>query len=535
MTNNLTDNLNLKRTFSFKKLHIIVLIAGSLFLLSGAFQSNVWFDEAYSVALTRKPIFELIPAAYRDVHPFLYYILLRFFAFISGGNVIAARLFSVMGGITLALIGFTHIRKYFGEKTGFFFSLFTFLFASTFKFSIEIRMYIWTAVFVTLAALYAWILVENGFYAGEPSAVELRPNKSCVGKSCVKNIALFTALSLMSAYSHYYGLISVCVINAVVLVSILINKEKRLGIPRYLICAALQLILYIPGFIVFLNQSSSVAQNGYWIDVKYPDIIFEAIYYPFIGDTVGDTTLTPFHSRLFVWGSVALWAAALVKTVIMFIKDRKKSAPLIGAEIVYVGIIAVALAASVWKDVFYVRYVMIMHGILIFTAAYLFSNIKLKSAAVAVLSCFVVLFAVRLPLMYEDIYGKDNFNLNEYIKDRITDDDVIVYNDVMTGSVLSVRYPNNKQYFINPDMDGYPRAYLAFAPVMTTVRDACEIDELEDGGARVWIFDSRDGEGSAFEDITERYDNVKQLSDREFAGEKYRRIYFIYHLIEMQK
>ena len=96
-----------------------------------------------------------------------------------------------------------------------------------------------------------------------------------------------------------------------------------------------------------------------------------------------------------------------------------------------------------------------------------------------------------------------------------------------TGCSIS---PQNAQYLINSDMEDYPRAYLAFSPVMTTVRDT---DEIEDLSGRVWIFDTVDGEDSAFEYIINKYGNAKVISKREFADEKYRGIYFIYYLADI--
>ena len=58
---------------------ILVLYATALAALNGIriFDSTYWYDEMFSIRLIRMPIKELIEATANDVHPPLYYLILK--------------------------------------------------------------------------------------------------------------------------------------------------------------------------------------------------------------------------------------------------------------------------------------------------------------------------------------------------------------------------------------------------------------------------------------------------------------------------
>ena len=44
-----------------------------------SFSINIWYDELFSMEFAKRPISELISLTARDVHPPMYYIVLRLF------------------------------------------------------------------------------------------------------------------------------------------------------------------------------------------------------------------------------------------------------------------------------------------------------------------------------------------------------------------------------------------------------------------------------------------------------------------------
>ena len=67
---------------------------------------------------------------------------------IFGENIIVYRLFSAITIALTAILGYTHIRKDFGEKVGFWFSFLTLMLPVSAQYAGEIRMYslLWSAI-----------------------------------------------------------------------------------------------------------------------------------------------------------------------------------------------------------------------------------------------------------------------------------------------------------------------------------------------------------------------------------------------------
>src|SRR5699024_5135941 len=80
---------------------------------------------------------------------------------IFGSNIYLYRFFSMVPIAILGILGYTHIRKDFGEKVGLLFSFFVFFLPITSVYSGEIRMYTWAMLFVTLMAIYAYRIYKN--------------------------------------------------------------------------------------------------------------------------------------------------------------------------------------------------------------------------------------------------------------------------------------------------------------------------------------------------------------------------------------
>ena len=109
-----------------RKVHKLIIVLGIIFILLSAFHEDIWFDESYSVAIAKHSFADIWNITGNDVHPALYYWMLHVLYLIFGNNVIIYRLFSVLAVAILGVLGYTHIRKDFGENTGMLFSFLTF-------------------------------------------------------------------------------------------------------------------------------------------------------------------------------------------------------------------------------------------------------------------------------------------------------------------------------------------------------------------------------------------------------------------------
>lgn len=99
-----------------KVIHISIIILGTIFILLGAFHTSIWFDESYSVGIAKHSFIDIWKITGNDVHPSLYYWLLHIVYLIFGNNILIYRLFSVLAIIILGILGYTHIKKDFGDR-----------------------------------------------------------------------------------------------------------------------------------------------------------------------------------------------------------------------------------------------------------------------------------------------------------------------------------------------------------------------------------------------------------------------------------
>lgn len=450
--------------FTVKRVHIGVLVLAAVVFALFSINTNIWFDECYSLAAVSHDIQDLTSVLIDDVHPFLYYFMLKAVSLVCGGSVVAMRLFSAFGMWLLCLAGYTHIRRYVSPRMGLFFSLFCALSPAGVKYATEIRMYSFGALFVFFSAFYAYLAVKGG----------MKSKKDCI---------LFVAFSVCAAYMHYYGLVTVCVINAFFIIGAIVKKVKALPVAA---CALAELLLYVPGFIVFLTQSTRVAAGDYWITVEYPDVLFQTMAYAYTGsDSPWDAYMTyPVFITVFIIGCVLFCAAVI--TVIYGVKKKDKEAvTAILALGVFCGVVAMGLAVSLFKEFYYVRYSMLVHGLLLAVYAYAASRIRKKQVTGALCVLLSALFAVVMVPFLKAVHNGDFARAEKELNDAFGDDDILVFGALTPGSAVSYMLDGEEQYFVSPDMEEYPRAYTAFEPKLVTVPDFESLPDSVTG--KVWL------------------------------------------------
>lgn len=489
----------LEKFKNIKTWHIIVIILGAIFMLIGAFHSNIWFDEAYTVGLVRHSFLDIIKIGIHDVHPLFYYLILRLFTIFTGDSIIAMRIFSILGMVLLSILGYTHIRKGFGEKTGLIFSLLVSFLPVTLAYSNEIRMYSWTAVFVLLTGIYAYRITKE---------------------NSIKNWILFSIFSLFSAYTHYFATIAIGLINLILFIYVIKNRQQEKIIVKWITSAATQIILFIPGLLVLAFQAFRVA-GGFWINIKYPDILLDILKFNFIGEVTENWIsifVLVFASLLFIY--------LIVKSILEYKKDKIKIVVPILSGCVYLGVIILTLLISFkMQDIFTTRYTIPMLGLLILFIAYVLSISNNKITAV-ICAIIIALSINNSVIFFSKNYDKSNIQLSNIINEKVEKDDIFVYSEIGLGSIIAEYYPDNKQYFYNAEHWTVEEAYKAFAPQMETIED---LGKIEDFKGRIWIID---GDNNKMYDIISKYSNAVIIKEQEKINTSYRNTNWIISLIE---
>lgn len=459
-------------------LNIIIIILGTIFISLGAFHTNIWFDESYSVAISNHSFSEIWNIGGNDVHPVFYYMMLKIVSLIFGNNILVFRLFSIVPIVILSILGITHIRKDYGERTGIIFSFLTLFLPIIAAYSSEIRMYTWVMLFVTITAIYA-----NRIYKNELS---------------IKNWVIFALFSLLSAYTHYYGLMFAGIINVILFIYLLKNRKgKNKDLKIFIIQAVVECLLYVPWLYYFIKQLTSVG-GGYWIKLEYPDILYNVLGIQYMG-SLSNIFGFCFAICLYIYLGFVIYRC---KKERISVKNARNSL------LLYVLIVFIAFLISLKSPILYPRYLMTITGLLIFFIADIMAKEKSKYITIEICIIIFVTSLISNINIINNNYDNTNMKQIEYLEENIKDDDIIVYSDIGNGSVFAVYFKDNKQYFYNGDHWNVEEAYKAYGPQMETVED---LDFLKDYKGRIWIIDSTD---SSFYNDKFKTDDYKVIDSK---------------------
>lgn len=116
-------------------------------------KSTIWFDEAFSAYISQFNFFDIARYTATDVHPPLYYWILKAWISLFGTTELAFRSLSVLFGASAITFGFLLVRRLFGRRAAWVSLLFLVLSPMLIRYGQEARMYT-LATTIALAATY---------------------------------------------------------------------------------------------------------------------------------------------------------------------------------------------------------------------------------------------------------------------------------------------------------------------------------------------------------------------------------------------
>lgn len=227
-------------------LGISVIMLGKSLLL--CFSSDIWYDELFTVGMIEHSYGDLIAFTARDVHPPLYYCIVKFVVELcklisaQANPVVIAKIVSVLPYFILLIYSVTFIRRRFGIFTGGLFLFCTIAMPQLSAYTVEVRMYSWALLFVTAAFLHAYGTVTAHMRQLHAAALV------CYG--------------LAAAYTQYFACVAVIMVYLYVLVVWI--RQDRQRIKEWFIWVAVSIAGYAPWLYVLFGQITAVREN-YWI------------------------------------------------------------------------------------------------------------------------------------------------------------------------------------------------------------------------------------------------------------------------------
>lgn len=340
----------------FKTLYCFLVLGSAVFYLSLTIEQLVWFDETYTLALIQHSFSEICEITAADVHPPLYYLLLKIFSQPFGYSLFSAKLFSVLPYVLILAIGGRQLKKLFDPKTALLFMVLFLLFPYSMLHAVDVRMYSLAALFVFLNGLYAF---------------------RCYRYGSGTDWVLFTVFGTCAAYTHYFAMVSAGIIYGLLLLWLLVKKREALR--RWLLACVSTALLYLPWLGCFLGQLAYKAEHEYWIE----EITLKTIF------SYAATLFSAAGIRGFALFLAPCYLIALI--CLLLTKRREDILLALSALAVPVGTIGVGVILSfLLRPIFYIRYVVPAIPLLVFFMAYAIGRIRQEAVVSALLTVALI-------------------------------------------------------------------------------------------------------------------------------------------------
>lgn len=431
-------NMRIKNGNKFEVYSIsLILIYFIVISYINLINKTVWYDEAYSIALIKYSYQEIWNITASDVHPPLYYFLLKSFSSIFGNSLFSLRTFSAIGIILVFIVSFFQIRQLFGKVVSFSYSFIIAILPVSQYLGVEIRMYSWLLFFILAASLYGYKILQSNSRL---------------------NYILFTLFAIFGGYTHNYGLIAIGTIYLYLIVYKLKYKQ-----PYYQLIISCCIFLIIYGcWVPHLYQQIIAVKNDFWIEPITPKDILLFCYYFF-------SPKEPSHPYL-IFSKTSMTVALMTTLIILayFIyliliknkenKDSRKKAAFFFLYI-FVSTIGLALIVSfVFKPILVSRFTNSVLAPLILSTV-LYSRVAwnringIKSICYSIILIFCVLSCSRFlsEKKYYELMNSEKVQLVNFVKGCNKQNTFVAPHSLYPElAKLSLLFPDSDFYLYSP-------------------------------------------------------------------------------------
>ncbi|EKE25171.1 MAG: hypothetical protein ACD_5C00265G0001 [uncultured bacterium] len=244
----------------------IILFVAAAIRFTGLVKRDLWYDEAFTGVAVKENFSSMIEMIINDVHPPLYYILLKGFASFFDYSVFGIRLFSAIFGVALVVTTYLLAKELFGKRTAIYASIIATISPLAVQYSQEARMYAMLVFLILTASLYFVKALKTKKYT---------------------YFAIWGILTGLSMLTHYMGIIfSALYFSAFVIWNFYEQKVAGKNIKEKLIYFSLKIvpskqllfgylvvfIVFLPWLKMFLHHISIKGNNlGWVVPAKFGD------------------------------------------------------------------------------------------------------------------------------------------------------------------------------------------------------------------------------------------------------------------------
>ena len=328
-------------------------------------RQSVWFDESYSAYLTRFSFGEIWELARVDVHPPLFYFLLKIWGELFGNTDFGLRFMSVFFGAIAVVFAWQWLKRVFGTKAALLGTLLLTISPMFIRYGQEMRMYTLAAAIV-FGATYVLQL-----------AMDTKKRKYWI---------IYGILIALGMWTHYFT----ALIWLTHLIYLIYVYRKKILQKEVLLGYAAAVVAYLPWLPGFMHQVA-VVQGGFW--VGQPNVVT-------ITDTYTNALVYLDSSEIVNWVLV-LTAAAMAGVIFLAMKGSKKMT-LLKAMAFLPPILLILLSMPPLKPIFLDRYLFysVMCLALVVGVSTVTTKFKTKVVPIVLAILFVGTSAVGLVNLY---------------------------------------------------------------------------------------------------------------------------------------
>lgn len=390
-------------------------------LISIASKSKINFDESFTINLVRHSFSEIIRFTALDVHPPLYYFVVKLFTLILGQNSVAYYAPSILCFLLLLVVSAWFFKKYFSDKTALFVLIVLCAAPHMLKYAMQIRMYSMCMLLITVSFYITYVLILN--------IVEKENYK------WNKYWMFLAIINVSAAYTHYFAGLAAVAISLFLLGYLLYagNKRRKIVINWGIYCATM-IVLYLPWFSTLYRQLAEVHAD-YWIGEvtenmlhTYPEMLFRMptaeMRLVLIGIYVIGLALFLFHWEK---GHRNCWLAGCYIVVAIWF---------------FIGIGYSVIQTPIMHD----RYLVPLLPLLWIPICVTCAQDSNKSLQMGVLFALVICFTQNYEELYEEHASHYQNAMTTHLNYAMKEDDIIFHIYVQDMAIGTAYFPETEQY-----------------------------------------------------------------------------------------
>lgn len=382
---------------------VILAVMNAIIFIKPFMEIDEWFTKG----IVQHSASQVVAITGIDVHPPLYYLLLKVpMKILSMLNmnydlVFLIKFMSLVPLIILILVCITKIRKDYGWLTCGFFSLSLVVMSSFFTDFLTARMYSWAIMFLVLAFICVGDILKNSSY---------------------KSWVLLAIFSTLGAYTHYFAAISAVVMYVLLLLNIIVNRKSgfdKSDVKKWIVSTIIGIVLYIPWVFTLMGQLTKVHKK-YWIHpLDFNDLITSL--------SITFTSNLTFVLDVFLAAVVlAIFAIVLAR----YLKNRTKenSYILMGVSVYIVTLAAAIIISFTFKPILLERYLLPSVAVFWLAVSILMSEYDFKKYVMPILIIFLLFAAFNVVDQINGVEKMYDKTLEvENVLDELNNNDTIVF------------------------------------------------------------------------------------------------------------